>query len=90
MNNRKLTLLMDFYELTMSYGYFKDNRHLDTAVFDVFFRSIPDNGGYAIMAGVDQVIDYIQNLTFDEDEIELLRQKKMFNEALNLVQMFMQ
>ena len=80
MNNRKLNLLMDFYELTMSYGYFKDNRHLDTAVFDVFFRSVPDRGGYAIMAGLEQVIDYINELSFDESEIALLRNKKIFNE----------
>lgn len=80
MNKRKLNLLMDFYELTMSYGYYKDNRHLDTAVFDVFFRSVPDKGGYAIMAGLEQVIDYIKELSFDEDEIELLRNKNMFDE----------
>ena len=80
MNNRKLNLLMDFYELTMSYGYFKDNRHLDIAVFDVFFRSVPDRGGYAIMAGLEQVIDYINQLSFDESEIALLRNKRIFNE----------
>ncbi|MDY0278115.1 MAG: nicotinate phosphoribosyltransferase [Acholeplasma sp.] len=80
MDDRKLSLLMDFYELTMSYGYFKDNRHLDTAVFDVFFRSVPDNGGYAIMAGLEQVIDYVKNLKFNEKEITMLRNKKIFNE----------
>ncbi|WP_162140088.1 nicotinate phosphoribosyltransferase [Haploplasma axanthum] len=80
MDERKLTLLMDFYELTMSYGYYRDNKHLDIAVFDVFFRSVPDNGGYAIMAGLEQVISYINNLSFNDSEIELLRNKKMFNE----------
>ena len=49
---RKLSLLMDFYELTMAYSYFKSKRHLDIAVFDVFFRKIPDSGGYAIYAGL--------------------------------------
>lgn len=80
MDNRKLTLLMDFYELTMSYGYFNDNKHEDIAVFDVFFRSIPDSGGYAIMAGLEQVINYIENLTFTKDEIDYLRNRKLFSE----------
>lgn len=80
MDQRKLNLLMDFYELTMSYGYFNDNRHEETAVFDVFFRSVPDQGGYAIMAGLEQVIEYINNLSFDKNEIELLRSKKIFSE----------
>lgn len=80
MEQRKLNLLMDFYELTMSYGYFNDNRHLETAVFDVFFRSVPDRGGYAVMAGLEQVIDYIKNLSFDENEINLLRNKNVFSE----------
>ena len=80
MEQRKLNLLMDFYELTMSYGYFNDNRHLETAVFDVFFRSVPDRGGYAVMAGLEQVIEYIQNLSFDESEIQLLRNKNIFSE----------
>ena len=78
MNVRKLSLLMDFYELTMANGYFKDNKHNEIAVFDVFFRSIPDQGGYAIFAGLEQVIDYIKNLSFDEDEIEFLRSKEVF------------
>lgn len=80
MNDRKLNLLMDFYELTMSYGYFNDNRHLDVAVFDVFFRQIPDKGGYAVMAGLEQVITYLENLSFDESEIKLLRNKNIFSE----------
>lgn len=81
MNNRKLMLLMDFYELTMAYGYFKDNKHLDVAVFDVFFRKVPDQGGYAIMAGLEQVIEYLENLSFDEDEIKYLVDKQMFSSA---------
>ena len=74
-------LLMDFYELTMAYGYFKDNKHLDVAVFDVFFRKVPDQGGYAIMAGLEQVIEYLENLSFDEDEIKYLVDKQMFSSA---------
>jgi nicotinate phosphoribosyltransferase len=86
---RKLSLLMDFYELTMAYSYFKSKRHLDIAVFDVFFRKIPDNGGYAIYAGLKQVIEYIQNLSFSKDEIDFLREKGTFdNEFLNYLQNF--
>ena len=79
MENRKLTMLMDFYELTMANGYFKDKKYQQIAVFDVFFRSIPDKGGYAIFAGLEQVIEYIQNLKFGQDEIEYLKSKKIFD-----------
>lgn len=71
---------MDYYELTMANGYFKDKKHNQIAVFDVFFRSVPDQGGYAVFAGLEQVIEYIQNLTFDEEELEFLRSKKIFDE----------
>jgi nicotinate phosphoribosyltransferase len=80
LNTRKLTLLMDFYELTMANGYFRDNKHNQIAVFDVFFRSIPDDGGYAVFAGLEQVVDYIQHLEFNDAEINFLRSKKVFNE----------
>lgn len=81
MNNRKLSLLMDFYELTMANGYFKDNKKDQIAVFDVFFRSIPDGGGYAVFAGLEQVIEYIKDLSFSEDELNYLRSKDVFDEA---------
>lgn len=81
LNERKLSLLMDFYELTMANGYFKDNKHQQIAVFDVFFRSIPDQGGYAIFAGLEQVIDYMQHIHFSEAELTYLRSKKVFDEA---------
>lgn len=81
MNNRKLSLLMDFYELTMANGYFKDDKQNQIAVFDVFFRSIPDGGGYAVFAGLEQVIDYIKNLSFSESEIAYLRSKNVFDEG---------
>lgn len=80
MENRKLTMLMDFYELTMANGYFKDNKHEQIAVFDVFFRSIPDKGGYAIFAGLEQVVEYIQNLKFGKAEIKYLKSKKIFDD----------
>lgn len=81
MNERKLSLLMDFYELTMANGYFHDGKHEQVAVFDVFFRSIPDQGGYAVFAGLEQVIDYIEHLSFSEPEIDYLISKGIFSEG---------
>lgn len=80
MTHRKLNLLMDFYELTMANGYFVDNKKDQVAVFDVFFRTIPDHGGYAVFAGLEQVIDYITNLSFSDNEIQYLRSKQIFDE----------
>ena len=80
MNNRKLELVADFYEYTMSNGYFAKNMSDTIAYFDVFFRRVPDGGGYVIAAGLEQVIDYINNLKFDEDEIEYLRRQNKFSE----------
>jgi len=71
---------MDFYELTMANGYFRDNKHNQIAVFDVFFRSIPDDGGYAVFAGLEQVVEYIKHLEFNDEEINFLRGKKVFSE----------
>ena len=81
MKERKLSLLMDFYELTMANGYFEDHKHEQMAVFDVFFRSVPDNGGYAIFAGLEQVIEYMENLSFGKAECDYLRHKGFFSEA---------
>ncbi|MCD4827074.1 MAG: nicotinate phosphoribosyltransferase [Acholeplasmataceae bacterium] len=81
MDNRKLTMLMDFYELTMANGYFVDHKQNEIAVFDVFFRSIPDKGGYAIFAGLEQVIKYLQNLKFGKEEIEFLASKHIFDQG---------
>ena len=69
MDNRKLELVTDFYEFTMSNGYFAKNMNNVNAYFDVFFREIPDGGGYVIFAGLEQIIEYIQNLHFDEEDI---------------------
>lgn len=82
-------MLTDFYELTMSNGYFQSGFAEKTAYFDMFFRRIPDGGGFAIMAGLEQVIDYLNNLTFDEEDIEYLAQKKIFsNGFLNYLRTF--
>ena len=80
MDNRKLSLVTDFYELTMSNGYFSNNMQNNIAYFDVFFRQIPDNGGYVVCAGLEQVIDYIRNLKFDEEDISYLRSLNKFSD----------
>ena len=75
-----LTMLVDFYELTMGNGYLKCGMQDTVTYFDVFYRSNPDGGGYAIAAGLEQIIDYINDLHFTDDDIEFLRGKKMFSE----------
>ncbi len=77
---KNLSLLADFYEFTMSQGYFNNNMKDTEVVFDMFFRKVPDGGGYAIVAGLEQFIDYVKGLHFDEDDIEYLRRKKLFGE----------
>ena len=77
---RKLNLLMDLYQLTMSQGYFNEGLKENKVVFDMFFRKVPDKGGYAITAGLQQVIEYITSLSFDEDEINALRDMNLFND----------
>jgi len=79
MNQEKLELIADFYEFTMSNGYFVKNKN-DIAYFDIFFRNVPDKGGYAIVAGLEQIINFVQNLKFDEEDIEFLRNQKIFSE----------
>ncbi len=75
-----LTMLTDFYEFTMINGFFEHNIGNKTAYFDMFFRRVPDNGGFAVMAGVEQMIDYLNKLYFTAEDIEYLRSKKIFNE----------
>lgn len=74
------TLLCDFYELTMANGYFELGKADEIVYFDVFFRNIPDGGGFAIAAGLEQVVRYIEALKFSAEDIEFLRQKNMFSE----------
>ena len=80
-DERNLSMLTDFYELTMMNGYLEKGMGDTVAVFDVFFRTIPDNGGFAIFAGLEQLIDYMKNLSFTEEDIEYLRKKKCFSET---------
>lgn len=79
MDKYNLSMLCDFYELTMSNGYFKNGFYKKQVYFDVFFRKVPDNGGFAIAAGLEQVIDYINNLHFDENDIKYLESKGIFD-----------
>ena len=75
-----LTMLCDFYELTMSQGYFEKGYKDRITYFDLFFRRCPDGGGFAIAAGLEQIIEYIQDLHFSAEDIEYLRKRKIFNE----------
>ena len=75
-----LTMFMDFYEITMANGYLEHGYRDKIACFDMFFRRVPDGGGFAIMAGGEQMIEYIQNLKFEAEDIEYLREKKLFSE----------
>lgn len=78
-NRYNLSMLMDFYELTMANGYFKSGFADKIVYFDVFFRKIPDNGGFAVMAGLEQVIDYLKELNFSNEDIAYLKSKKIFD-----------
>ena len=77
---RNLTLLTDLYEITMMQAYFKNNNKNKMAIFDVFYRKNPMDGGYAISAGLEQVIEYINNLHFTEDDINYLASLKIFED----------
>lgn len=88
MDKRNLELIADFYEFTMSNGYFQKNMN-DIAYFDVFFRKVPDDGGFAIFAGLKQIIDFVKDLHFSEDDISYLKDKNMFSEGfLNYLKNF--
>ena len=77
--NRNLSLLADFYEFTMANGFFAKNMTQKNAYFDVFFRKVPDSGGYVIFAGLEQIIEYINNLKFTNEDIEFLRKTNKFS-----------
>ena len=75
-----LTMLCDFYELTMSNGYFEKGYRDRITYFDLFFRRCPDGGGFAIAAGLEQIIEYIQDLHFSQEDIAYLRERNLFSE----------
>jgi nicotinate phosphoribosyltransferase len=88
-NERNLTMLVDFYELTMGNGYLENGVGDKIAYFDMFFRKVPDDGGYCIMAGVTQLIEYLSSLKFTEEDIEYLKYKGCFSEKfLNYLRNF--
>lgn len=79
-NERNLSMVMDFYEMTMSNGYFNDQSQNAKVAFDVFYRKNPDKAGFSIFAGLEQIIEYILNLHFEEDDIVYLREQQLFSE----------
>ena len=81
MSAQNLTLLTDLYELTMMQGYFETQAN-ETVIFDMFFRENPNKGGYSIMAGLDQVIEYIKNLNFSYEDVDYLRGLGIFSERI--------
>ena len=81
---RNLSMVMDLYEMTMSNGYFCDGNYMQKVAFDVFYRKNPDRGGFAIFAGLEQIIEFIQELHFSEADIEYFRSLKLFSEEFLL------
>ena len=79
-DKRNLSMMMDFYEMTMSYGYFHQCHGDVRVAFDLFFRSVPDKGGYAVFAGLEHVIEFVENLSFSEADIDYFRAQNLFSE----------
>ncbi len=79
-DKRNLSMMMDLYEMTMSNGYFLEGSNDAKATFDVFFRKVPDNGGFAIFAGLEQVVEFVENMRFGPEDIEYFRSLKMFDD----------
>ena len=77
---RNITMMMDLYELTMANGYFLQENAKTRVSFDVFYRKNPDGGGFAIFAGLEQVVEYITNMHFEEEDITYLRSLNLFDE----------
>lgn len=76
---RNISMMMDLYEMTMANGYFRDEGANDPVTFDVFYRKNPDGAGFAIFAGLEQVLDYLENLHFENKDIEYLRSLNIYN-----------
>lgn len=86
-NESNMSLLTDFYELTMCASYFENNRN-ETATFDLFIRKLPPNRAYFIFAGLEQVLLFIENIKFDEDQIKYLRKQKFSSKFLEYLRNF--
>ena len=78
--SRNITMMMDLYEMTMAYGYFKENDTEKKVAFDVFYRKNPDGGGFSIFAGLEQVIEYLENMHFEDEDVEYFRSLNLFDE----------
>ena len=85
---RNYTLMSDEYEFSMANGYLNNKKEKNEAVFDIFFRKVPNNGGYAIMAGIDKIIPYIENLKFGEQELDYFRRKGYPKEFIEYLKNF--
>ncbi len=79
-DQRNISMMMDFYEMTMANGYFANSQKPQKVAFDVFYRKNPDMGGYAIFAGLEQVVEYVENLHFDDADVAYFRAQKIFSE----------
>ena len=77
---KNLTLLTDLYQLTMINGYFENNVHNDVVVFDMFFRKNACKGGYTIVCGIEQLVEYIENLKFSESDLDYLKTLNLFSD----------
>ena len=88
LESRNLTMLVDFYELSMANGYFTNGFKDTITYFDMFFRKVPDNGGFAIMAGLRQLIDYLKNLKFTQKDLEFFRRKGFSEDFINYLKDF--
>ncbi len=88
LESRNLTMLVDFYELSMANGYFTNGFKDKIAYFDMFFRKVPDNGGFAIMAGLRQLIDYLKNLKFTQKDIEFFQRKGFSDDFIDYLRNF--
>ena len=78
-DNRNFTMMTDLYQITMMYGYFKNNRN-EKVVFDLFYRKNPCGNGYAVFAGLEDIINYINDIKFTESDINYLRSQNLFDE----------
>ena len=79
-DSRNISMMMDFYEMTMANGYFESGGENTKVAFDVFYRRNPDGGGFAIFAGLEQIIEYVENMKFSADDVEYFRAQNLFNE----------
>ena len=77
---RNITMMMDLYEMTMANGYFLQENADTMVAFDVFYRRNPDGGGFSVFAGLEQVLEYLEEMHFDEEDVEYFRSLNLFDE----------